>query len=133
MLVVFLGILSQWLSWRIRLPAIVVMSVAGILVGPVFGIINPEQEFGDLYGPIISMAVAIILFEGSLQLDFREIRDLGKPVFRIVTVGAFIAWILGSLAAHFVAVLSLPEQFYQPDAAPNTYKPFGLKMLSNGA
>ncbi|MDG5472798.1 sodium:proton antiporter [Jeotgalibacillus sp. ET6] len=111
MLVVFLGILSQWLSWRIKLPAIVVMSVAGIIVGPVLGIINPEQEFGDMYGPIISMAVAIILFEGSLQLDVREIRDLGKPVFRIVTIGAFIAWILGSLIAHFVAGLSLPVAF----------------------
>ncbi|PPA69951.1 sodium:proton exchanger [Jeotgalibacillus proteolyticus] len=111
MLVVFLGVLSQWLSWRIKLPAIVVMSVAGIIVGPVLGIIDPSQEFGDLYGPIISMAVAIILFEGSLQLDFREIRDLGKPVTRIVTVGAFIAWILGSLAAHYVAGLSLPVAF----------------------
>ncbi|TDL33034.1 sodium:proton antiporter [Jeotgalibacillus sp. S-D1] len=111
MLVVFLGILSQWVSWRVRLPAIVVMSVAGIVVGPVLGIINPEQEFGDLYGPIISMAVAIILFEGSLQLDFREIRDLGKPVMRIVTIGAFIAWVLGSLAAHYVAGLSLPVAF----------------------
>ncbi|WP_041123573.1 cation:proton antiporter [Jeotgalibacillus alimentarius] len=111
MLVVFLGILSQWLSWRIRMPAIVVMSVAGIIVGPVLGFINPEQEFGELYGPIISMAVAIILFEGSLQLDFREIRDLGKPVFRIVTFGAFLAWILGSLTAHYIAGLSLPVAF----------------------
>ncbi|WP_227394571.1 cation:proton antiporter [Jeotgalibacillus aurantiacus] len=111
MLVIFLGILSQWLSWRIRLPAIVVMSVAGIIVGPVLGFINPEQEFGDLYGPIISMAVAIILFEGSLQLDFREIKDLGKPVFRIVTFGALIAWILGSLTAHYIAGLSLPVAF----------------------
>ncbi|TFD99719.1 cation:proton antiporter [Jeotgalibacillus salarius] len=111
MLVVFLGILSQWLSWRIRMPAIVVMSVAGIIVGPLLGFINPEQEFGDLYGPIISMAVAIILFEGSLQLDFREIRDLGRPVFRIVTIGAFLAWILGSLTAHYIAGLSLPVAF----------------------
>ncbi|KIL43343.1 Na+/H+ antiporter family protein [Jeotgalibacillus alimentarius] len=93
------------------MPAIVVMSVAGIIVGPVLGFINPEQEFGELYGPIISMAVAIILFEGSLQLDFREIRDLGKPVFRIVTFGAFLAWILGSLTAHYIAGLSLPVAF----------------------
>ncbi|MFD2680264.1 cation:proton antiporter [Bacillus seohaeanensis] len=106
-----LGIVSQWLAWRFRLPAIVIMSIAGLLAGPIFGLINPKEDFGDVYKPIISMAVAIILFEGSLNLDFREVRGLGKPVFRIVTIGAFLAWVLGSLAAHFVAGLSWAVAF----------------------
>ncbi|MRH44036.1 sodium:proton antiporter [Aquibacillus halophilus] len=106
MIIGILGIGSQWLSWRFRLPAIVVMSIAGLLAGPIFGLINPEQDFGDLYRPIISVAVAIILFEGSLSLDFKEVRGLGRPVFRIVTFGALISWLLGSFAAHYVAGLS---------------------------
>ncbi|SHG39211.1 cation:proton antiporter [Ornithinibacillus halophilus] len=111
MLIGLLGIGSQWLAWRYRMPAIVVMAVTGLLVGPIFGLINPEEDFGDLYNPIISVAVAIILFEGSLNLSFKELRGLGKPVFRISTVGAFIAWILGSLTAHYIAGLSWAVSF----------------------
>lgn len=111
MFVIFLGIASQWVAWRTRMPAIVLMSIAGLLVGPVFGWINPEASFGELFGPIISLAVAIILFEGSLNLDFREVKGFNKPLLRIVTLGALIAWIAGSLAAHYLAGLSLAVSF----------------------
>ncbi|WP_217586352.1 cation:proton antiporter [Lentibacillus saliphilus] len=111
MLIGLLGIGSQWVAWRYRMPAIVVMSITGLLVGPILGLMNPEEDFGNLYNPIISVAVAIILFEGSLNLSFKEIRGLGKPVFRISTVGAFLAWILGSLTAHYIAGLSWAVAF----------------------
>ncbi|MBD7985342.1 sodium:proton antiporter [Sporosarcina sp. Sa2YVA2] len=111
MLVILIGILSQWVAWKYRMPAIVVMAVAGLLVGPIFGLINPQESMGELFGPIITFAVAIILFEGSLNLDVREIRGFSKPVGRIVTIGAFIAWIAGSLAAHYLAGLSWEVSF----------------------
>lgn len=111
MLIGFLGIGSQWAAWRYRVPAIVVMSITGLIVGPILGLINPEIVFGDLYNPIISVAVAIILFEGSLSLNIKELSGLGKPVFRISTIGAFIAWVSGSLAAHYIAGLSLEVAF----------------------
>lgn len=111
MLIGLLGIGSQWVAWRYRMPAIVVMSITGLIVGPLFGLINPERDFGNLYDPIISVAVAIILFEGSLNLKFKELRGLGRPIFRIATIGAFIAWILGSLTAHYIAGLSLAVAF----------------------
>src|SRR5699024_219354 len=96
MLIGLLGIGSQWVAWKYRMPALVVMSVVGLLVGAVFGIINADADFGYFYSPIISIAVAIILFEGSLNLNFKELRGLGRLVFRISTIGAFIAWIRGS-------------------------------------
>ncbi|MDC3416829.1 cation:proton antiporter [Aquibacillus salsiterrae] len=111
MLIGLFGVGSQWLAWRFRLPAIVVMSIVGLLAGPLLGIIDPEKSFGDLYHPIVSIAVAIILFEGSLNLDFKEVRGLGRPVFRIVTWGALVSWILGSLTAHYIAGLSWAVAF----------------------
>src|SRR5699024_6140339 len=111
MLIGFLGIGSQWVAWKFSIPAIVVMSITGLIIGPVFGIINLEETFGDIYDPIISVAVAIILFEGSLSLKGKELRGLGKPLVRIATIGAFIAWILGSLTAHYIAGLSLAVSF----------------------
>lgn len=110
-IIITLGIASQWTAWRFQLPAIVVMAVAGLLIGPVFGIINPKEVLGDVFSPLVSLSVAIILFEGSLSLDIRELRGLSKPVFRIVTFGAFIAWIAGSLAAHYVAGLDWAVAF----------------------
>lgn len=110
-LIGLLGVGSQWVAWRFRLPAIVVMSIVGLMAGPLFGLMNPAESFGDLYSPVISLAVAVILFEGSLNLDVKEVRGLGKPVFRIVTLGAFLAWILGSLAAHYIAGLSIAVAF----------------------
>ncbi|MBR7797545.1 sodium:proton antiporter [Virgibacillus sp. AGTR] len=109
--VIALGIFSQWFAWRIQWPSIVIMSIAGLLIGPIFGFINPEQALGDLYSPIISLAVAVILFEGSTTLDIREVKGISKSVFRVVTFGAFLAWVGGSLAAHFIAGLSLEIAF----------------------
>src|SRR5699024_8350630 len=106
-----LGIFSQWLAWRIQWPSIVIMSIAGMFLGPIFGLINPQEALGDLYSPIISLAVAIILFEGSSSLDVREIKGISKSVFRIVTWAALLAWIGGTLSAHYIAGLNLEISF----------------------
>ena len=114
-----LGIGAQWLAWRFNLPAIVLMAIAGILAGPVFGILRPppgvgdglppmEALLGDFYRPIISIAVAVILFEGGLTLNFAEIRGLSKGVRRLVFPGVPVAWALGSLAAYYLGGLSWP-------------------------
>lgn len=65
-LVVGLGVLSQWLAWRFKLPAIVVMSIIGLLTGPILGLIDPKAQFAQLFDPFVSIAVAVILFEGKL-------------------------------------------------------------------
>ena len=106
-----LGIFSQWLAWKIQWPSIFIMSIAGLLIGPIFGWVNPQVALDELYSPLISLAVAIILFEGSSNLDFREIKDISKSVFRVVTLGAFLAWILGSFTAHFIAGLTWEVSF----------------------
>ena len=109
--IVALGIFSQWIAWRFRLPAIVIMSVAGLIVGPFLGLFNPQESFGDIFNPIISLAVAIVLFEGSLSLDIREIKDSRKSIFRVSTLGSLISWIAGSFAAHYLAGISLDVAF----------------------
>ena len=96
-----LGIFSQWLANRIKWPSIVVMSIVGLLVGPILGLANPEHTLGsEIFSPIVSLAVAIILFEGSSNLDFRELKGISKAVIRIITIGATIAWVLGAIALH---------------------------------
>lgn len=94
--------IAQWVAWRVRLPAILFLLVFGLLAGPVAGILKPDELFGDLLFPIISLSVAVILFEGSLTLKFSELKEIGSTVRNLVTIGAFITWILTSVIVHYV-------------------------------
>ena len=98
-----IGIFAQWVAWRTGWPAIALMLAGGIIAGPITGFINPEQDFGALYQPAVKLAVAIILFEGGLSLNFRELKHAGWGVARLVTLGTLIAWGLGSAALHYAA------------------------------
>lgn len=102
-----LGIGAQWVAWRTQVPAIVLLLLAGLIAGPVTGLVNPSQDFGDLLKPLVALAVAIILFEGGMTLNFEEIRGTAKAVRRIILVSAPLVWLFGTLAAHYVAGLSL--------------------------
>ncbi|MGV6813151.1 MAG: cation:proton antiporter [Brevirhabdus sp.] len=101
-----LGVGAQWLAWRLNMPAIVLMLVAGILVGPVAGVLEPARDLGPITGPMISIAVAIILFEGGLTLNFHSLSDAAKGVRRLVVVGAPLGWLMSTLALRFGAGLS---------------------------
>jgi len=111
-LIGLLGIGSQWLAWRLSLPAIVLMSAAGLLAGPVFGLLTPAADFGAFLQPVIALAVAVILFEGGLSLNFRELRGVGRGVRQLVFIGVPIGWVLNSLAAHYLAGLSWPVAIF---------------------
>ena len=101
-----IGVGSQWIAWRLRMPAIVLMLVAGILIGPVLGIFDPARDIGPLMGPMISSAVAIILFEGGLSLNFHTLQDAVGGVRRLVYIGAPLGWLMSALSLHYVAGLS---------------------------
>ncbi len=107
-LIGILGVGAQWLAWRFNLPAIVLMAIAGLLIGPISGILHPEDTFGDFYKPMISIAVAVILFEGGLQLKFSELRGLTRGIGRIVLLGGPLAWLFGSLAGYYIGGFSWP-------------------------
>lgn len=100
------GVGAQWLAWRLRLPAIVLMLAAGLLLGPVTGILIPARDIGALVGPMVSLAVSVILFEGGLTLNFRKLADARPAVHRLVWVGAPVGWALNTLALMLIGGLS---------------------------
>lgn len=97
--VAVLGISAQWIGWRFSIPSILLLLTFGILAGPVTGVINPGAMLGDLLYPVVSLAVAIILFEGGLSLSLKEFREVGVTVARLVTVGAAVSWGLSAVLA----------------------------------
>ena len=105
-LVSFFGILSQWLSWYIKLPSIIFLLLFGIVVGPVSGLFDPDALMGDLLFPFVSMGVAIILFEGGLTLRFHEIKGLTRPLYMLLTFGLVLTWTIVAVSTHLLIGLS---------------------------
>ncbi|WP_166262307.1 cation:proton antiporter [Marinobacter salicampi] len=104
LLLASIGLISlfcQWLAWRLRVPAILFLLAGGIAAGPLFGLLDPEAIFGDLLFPLISLSVAIILFEGSLTLRFQEIKGHGTMVRNLIPIGSIVTCTIGTLAAHW--------------------------------
>lgn len=101
------GIASQWLASILRLPAIVVLIAAGLLLGPIGGIIKLSLSQND-FSELIGLGVAIILFEGGMDLKLAEYRRIGQSVKRLTLLGPPITWILTTLAAHHIAGFSWP-------------------------
>jgi NhaP-type Na+/H+ or K+/H+ antiporter len=104
-----IGVVSlfcQWLAWRVRMPAILFLLAGGIAAGPMLGFLDPATVFGDLLFPVVSLAVAIILFEGSLTLRYGEIRGHGRMVRNLVPIGALVTCAIGTLAARWALAVS---------------------------
>ncbi len=101
----FGGLAAQWIAWRFRLPAIVLLFAVGLAVGPGLGLLHPTASLGRFLQPAVGLAVAIVVFEGGLGLELRELRAAGEGVLRLTAVALPINWLLGSAAAHWIGGL----------------------------
>ncbi len=106
LLLLLIGFLCQWLAWRVQLPAILFLLIAGIVLGPATGVLNPDALLGEFLFPLVSLGVAIILFEGSLTLRFSELKGVAPAVINLVSVGALITLGVLAAAAHYLVGLS---------------------------
>jgi NhaP-type Na+/H+ or K+/H+ antiporter len=104
-LIMVLGIASQWVAWRLKIPAIVLMFFVGLAIGPVTGVFQPTEIFEDFLKPFVSIAIAIILFEGGLSLKIQELKETKRAVRRMI-LGAPLSWLLTALAAYYIGNLS---------------------------
>jgi len=94
------GVVAQLLAAPLRLPSIVLLLAFGVLLGPeVLGLVDPAALGGGLF-PLVTLAVAVILFEGGLNLDLQRLRRAASPIRLLVTVGAMVTALGGGLAAH---------------------------------
>lgn len=105
------GTFAQWLGWRLRIPAILLLLLVGFVAGPITGLFDPDAVFGDLLRPLVSLAVGLILFEGGMSLRFRELRGSGAVVRNLVSIGAVVTWLATTAAAYWLAGASLHIAF----------------------
>ncbi|TWT50098.1 K(+)/H(+) antiporter NhaP2 [Thalassoglobus neptunius] len=106
-LVVVFGTGAQWLSWKLRLPSILLLLASGFIAGPVLNVVDPDKLLGDLLFPFVSISVAVILFEGSLSLKLPELKQIGAALGYILSVGVFVTWGLIAIGAYYILEFSV--------------------------
>ncbi|WKV15697.1 cation:proton antiporter [Janibacter limosus] len=89
------AVLCRVIARSVRIPSILILLVVGFAPGQ---LVSPDEVLGRevLFGGV-SLAVGIILFEGSLSLRLHDIRDLRRPILRLCSVTVAVAWALITL------------------------------------
>jgi len=104
---VFVGVCLFILSRFIRIPPIVLLLVGGVIFGSEsLGLIHPES-LGDGLRLIISLCVAIILFEGGLTLHSEGLKKAPKVIWRLLTLGVLITWLGTAILIHLLLDFSV--------------------------
>ena len=102
-----MGMIAQSLARHLRLPGIVLLLAAGVLLGPdVADIVRPDS-LGSALQVLVGFAVAVILFEGGMNLNVRRLREQALVIRRLLTVGALVTALGGTLAAWWLMGWSL--------------------------
>lgn len=98
-LAMLVGISAQAIARHLRLPGVVLVLAAGVLVGPDgLDLVRPGAMGGALH-QFVGFAIALILFEGGLHMQLQRLRQQAVPIRRFVTLGALITAIGGTLTA----------------------------------
>lgn len=106
--ILFIGILAQWLSWKFHIPSILLLLIFGFAAGPWLDFLNPDEQFGQLLFPIVSISVAVILFEGGMNLKLSELKTVGIVVRNLISIGVLVTWVITAAGAFYIAQIELP-------------------------
>ncbi|WP_435278862.1 cation:proton antiporter domain-containing protein [Streptomyces sp. 1222.5] len=92
-LTVALAVGCQILASRLRIPALLLLLLAGFTAGALTGDIHPDQLLGPAFSPLVSVSVAIILYDARLGLDLRHLRGATRAVVvRLMVLGVVLTW-----------------------------------------
>lgn len=115
--IIVLGILAQWIAWRLKVPAILPLILIGLLVGPLASywtghkLIEPMWDGhhglfpGEVLFHFVELAIGIILFEGGMTLKREEIKGVGSSIMKLISLGALVTFVLSGLAARYIIEL----------------------------
>ncbi|PHS67370.1 MAG: cell shape-determining protein [Flavobacterium sp.] len=125
--IIILGILAQWLAWRIKIPSILPLILIGLFVGPISAefftndgskwiepIWNGKKGLfaGKNLYYFVSLSISIILFEGGLTLKLKEIKNCGPAVItKLITLGSLVTFIGAAISAHYIFGLTWEISF----------------------
>ncbi len=95
------GMLAQAAAGHLNVPGIVILLFLGVLLGPeALGWVEPDS-LGSALPTLVGFAVAVVLFEGGMNLDISRIRRQQRPIRMLITVGALITAAGATLTARW--------------------------------
>jgi len=123
--IIILGIIAQWMAWRLKLPAILPLILIGLMVGPIATLYTEDGSKliepiwngtkglfpGDGLYYFVSLAISVILFEGGLTLKRSEISNVGPVITKLITLGSIVTFFGAGIAAHYIFDLSWQMSF----------------------
>jgi len=106
-LIFVLAVGSQVLASRMRIPALIVLLPAGFIAGTVTSDVNPMKLLGPAFEPVVSVAVAVILYDAGLGLDPGKLRGHTRTiVIRLIIFGTAFSFALAALSASTLLGMS---------------------------
>ena len=123
--IVILGILAQWVAWRLKIPAILPLLLIGLFVGPISTLLSADGTKwlepiwngdeglfpGESLFYFVSLAIAVILFEGGLTLRRNDVLNIGPVILKLISIAVVITFVGAGLAAHWIFGLSWQISF----------------------
>lgn len=102
-IIIGLGIFLQWVAKIINIPGIILLLPAGIIIGPVLGLVNPNEIFGNSLFDIVTIGVGLLLLNGGFQLNLSKIhKDTISAVQRLISIGVIITLAIGAFSAFIL-------------------------------
>jgi NhaP-type Na+/H+ or K+/H+ antiporter len=101
-LILVLAVGSQVLASRLRIPALIILLPAGFTAGALTTDVNPQHLLGAAFQPLVSLAVAVILYDSGLALEWGKVAGRARRV-----VPRLVIWGVPVTMA-FAAVLAAP-------------------------
>ena len=105
-LTVTLAVGSQVLAQQLRIPALIVLLPVGFTAGALTDLVNPMNLLGPAFQPLVSLSVALILYDAGRGLDFRELQSR-RVVRRLIVYGVPITWAIATVTAVPLLGMSL--------------------------
>ncbi|AYK14233.1 MAG: cation:proton antiporter [Methanosarcina flavescens] len=101
-------LLAQTLSRYFQIPFIIFLLFEGIIVGPeVLNLLNPAIYFDELLA-IVAFSVSVIVFDGGIQIDMKQLRGYKESVLKLTTVGVLITFL--GITALTTLLIEVPLQ-----------------------
>ncbi|WP_086831081.1 sodium:proton antiporter [Streptomyces sp. NRRL B-24572] len=100
-LTVVLAVGSQILANKLRVPSLIVLLPVGFAAGAMTDVVHPKELFGPDASALVSLFVAVILYDAGLGLDLRKLaRHTRGTVGRLLVYGVLLTFlVVGAVAA----------------------------------
>ncbi|MBA4435873.1 MAG: cation:proton antiporter [Nitrosopumilus sp.] len=99
--VIFLGVAGEAFFKKTGIPDVAFLMILGVIIGPVFGIIQAEAVI-QVVPYFAALALIIIMFDGGLNLDIKHVIKTAHYSVTLAIVGFILSVIIISVATHYV-------------------------------